>query len=174
MIIRPAHRDDAMAVARVQVDSWRTSYAGIVPHDHLTQLRYEDRAAKWGRNLDNPAWRSVLYVAEDIPGQIIGFACAGPEHDDTPGYTGEVYAIYLLQAAQRKGAGRALMRACAQWLLTHDYRTMLVWVLAANDSARRFYEALGGQYIHEKTVEIGGTPLLEVAYGWQDIRTLAG
>ncbi|MCB9455172.1 MAG: GNAT family N-acetyltransferase [Anaerolineaceae bacterium] len=173
MIVRPAHLDDVMAVARVHVDSWRTSYAGIVPEDFLAGLRYESREAMWRQGLENPAWRSVLYVAEDAPGQIIGFACAGPELDETPAYTGKIYAIYLLQAAQRKGAGRALMQACAQWLLARNHLSLLVWVLAENP-ARRFYEALGGQYVREEEIEIGGAVLMEVAYGWRDIRTLAG
>jgi hypothetical protein len=47
----------------------------------------------------------------------------------------------------------------------------LVWVLAENPS-RRFYGRLGGRPVYEKTVIIGGVPLLEVGYGWQDVHTL--
>lgn len=174
MIVRPAHLNDVPAVARIHVDSWRTSYAGIVPDDFLAGLRYENREAMWQRNLENPDWRSVLFVAEDAPGQVVGFACAGPEREGDPQYTGEVYAIYLLHAAQGKGMGRALMRATAQWLLAHGYPALLVWVLATNGPARRFYEAVGGQYVREKDIEIGGAALVEVAYGWRDIGQLAG
>lgn len=48
---------------------------------------------------------------------------------------------------------------------------MLVWVLAENPF-RRFYEALGGQYVRTEQFELGGAMLDEVAYGWRDIRTL--
>jgi hypothetical protein len=44
---------------------------------------------------------------------------------------------------------------------------MIVWVLADNP-ARRFYEALDGQYVGERDIEIDGVKLREVAYGWAD------
>ena len=53
-------------------------------------------------------------------------------------------------------------------------RAMLVWVLKDNHPARGFYEALGGRYLREKTIEIGGTTLAEVAYGWADTGALIG
>jgi hypothetical protein len=34
MLIREAFPTDAAALARVHVDSWRTTYAGIVPADY--------------------------------------------------------------------------------------------------------------------------------------------
>jgi hypothetical protein len=33
--IRRAVREDARAIARVHVDSWRTTYRGIVPEEHI-------------------------------------------------------------------------------------------------------------------------------------------
>jgi hypothetical protein len=49
---------------------------------------------------------------------------------------------------------------------------MLVWVFAANP-CRAFYEALGGRYVREQEITIGGAQLREVAYGWSDLRGLA-
>jgi hypothetical protein len=46
-----------------------------------------------------------------------------------------------------------------------------VWVLADNPS-RGFYEKLGGKFVYEKAVRIGGIALREVAYGWEDIQPL--
>jgi hypothetical protein len=45
---------------------------------------------------------------------------------------------------------------------------MSLWVLEDNGPARRFYERLGGTPIAEKR---GG--LVEVAYGWSDLRRLS-
>jgi hypothetical protein len=39
-----------------------------------------------------------------------------------------------------------------------------------NNPACGFYEWLGGQFLREKQIKIGGADLLEVAYGWADIR----
>ena len=47
----------------------------------------------------------------------------------------------------------------------------MVWVLADNPS-RRFSEALGGTFVADKVIEVGGKALVEVAYGWGDLRAL--
>lgn len=77
--VRLAVPDDALAIARVHVDSWRSTYAGIVPQDFLDGLSYERRAEVWRRSLTNPESQSVMVVAEDETGRIIGFAVGGPE-----------------------------------------------------------------------------------------------
>jgi hypothetical protein len=60
------------------------------------------------------------------------------------------------------------MIAVVERLVQADIHSMLVWVLADN-SACRFYEAFSGQKVYEKQIEIGGTPLNEVAYGWKHL-----
>lgn len=42
---------------------------------------------------------------------------------------------------------------------------MLIWVLLDNPS-RKFYETLGGALVGEKSVTVGETTVVEVAYGW--------
>ena len=60
---------------------------------------------------------------------------------------------------------------------------MMLWVLADNPS-RGFYETLGarrirekaakvGRRIREKTAEVGGIEVVEVAYGWSNLRDLS-
>lgn len=56
-------------------------------------------------------------------------------------------------------------------LAADGLKSMLVWVLADNQS-RRFYEALGGRFVTQQTITIGGQELTEVAYGWNDVGAL--
>jgi hypothetical protein len=42
----------------------------------------------------------------------------------------------------------------------------------ADNSARHFYEALGGQLVKTQTYETGDETLEEVGYGWRDISHL--
>jgi GNAT superfamily N-acetyltransferase len=165
--VRQAQAGDAPAIARVHVDSWRTAYAGIVAGEFLASLFYESREQMWSQMLSSPTNQSFVHVAETADGQIVGLVCAGPvrEGDDT--FKGEIYALYLLQSYQRQGIGRLLFRASARELERRGMTSLLVWVLAANP-ARRFYEAMGGQYVGEKEIEIGEQRLVEVGYGWQD------
>ena len=47
MLIREAFPSDTAAIAQVHVDSWRTTYAGIVPADYLANLSYAQREQFW-------------------------------------------------------------------------------------------------------------------------------
>ena len=163
--IRPAVPADAGPMSRVHVDTWRTTYAGIMPAEHLASLSYRDRKARWEQILtaDRPAESN--FVAETFAGDIVGFAGRGPEREGNPTYRGELYGIYLLGAYQRKGLGRRLVSAVARRLLADGFSSMLVWVLADNHPACRFYESLGGEQFGRKTIAIGGADLAEVSYG---------
>jgi GNAT superfamily N-acetyltransferase len=171
MLIRAAELVDAAAIARVHVDSWRTTYRGIVPDDALSALSYEQREQTWRRAISDSDNVRCVYVAEADGRHLIGFASGGPERSGDQIYVGELYAIYLLAERQRKGAGRRLALAVASHLLRGNLTSMLVWVLAENP-ARSFYATLGGQQVYEKTETIGGARLVEVAYGWRDLRAL--
>lgn len=163
MNIRTAKPGDAAGIARVHVDSWRTTYPGILPAEVLASLSYQRRETAWVELLARQ--EGVVLVAEDPSGQIVGFASGGPNREDNPQFAGELYAIYLLTTAQGKGLGRRLTRATTAWLAEHGMHSMLVWVAAANPS-RRFYESLGGQYVESRIAVVGGVEIEEVSYGW--------
>ncbi len=171
MVIREATVDDAAGIARVHVDTWRATYAGIVPAEHLAALSAEAGAQRWRSNLAAAQPGRFTYVADD-GGQVVGFASGGPERSGDPEHQGEVYALYVLPGWQRRGVGRELLRACARHLLAQGVASLLIWVLAENPS-RGFYAHLGGQPLGEQEIEIGGARLREVAYGWSDLSTLA-
>lgn len=172
MIMREASLDDAAAIAWVHVNTWRTAYRGIVPEDYLAALDYEKRESSWVQILSTAAENShFAYVVEDGAGQIIAFADGGPERTSDPVYKGELYAIYILAAYQRKGIGRRLSLAVVERLSQSGFHSMLAWVLADNPACR-FYEALGGQKVYEQQISTGGAMLNEFAYGWTDTRVL--
>ncbi len=167
-IVRPATPADAAGIARVHVDTWRTTYRGVVPDDFLARLAYDKSEARWTQTLGNPSGGQFAFVGvEERSGEVVGFAVAGPERDGDPTYTGEVYALYILQAYQRQGLGRRLMAACARELSRRGFGSVLVWVLADNP-CRLFYETLGGRRLRAKPLTIGGTTLQEIAYGWPE------
>lgn len=172
MIVREASLDEAPGIARVHVDTWRTTYGGIVPEDYLAKLSYETRESRWLQMLSTAAENNhFIYVAEDGGGQIVGFADGGSERTSNPVYKGELYAIYINNTYQRQGIGRRLTLSVVERLRLEGFQSMLVWVLADNQACR-FYEALGGQKVYEQQIEIGGVMLNEAAYGWIDTRVL--
>lgn len=172
MIVRKATHNDVPAIAKVHVDTWRTTYRGIVPDEYLANLSYERRANGWHQILNQaPEDGNFTYVAENEVGEVVGFANGGMERTGDPVYKGELNAIYILQSHQGEGIGRCLARAVVERLHLLGINSMLVWVLLDNPACQ-FYAALGGKRVHEKELEIGGKPLIEVAYGWMDTRSL--
>ena len=166
--IRPAVIEDAPAIAQVHVESWKTTYKGILPEIVLDQLSVLDRTRFWSETLTEPPARFLMLVACDDSGTIVGFACGGVERTDKLGCDGELYAMYLLESSQRRGLGRLLLRQFVRELRSTGFHSMAVWVLARNP-ARKFYEALGGKFIAEQQIERGGESHLEIAYGWSDL-----
>jgi len=171
LIIRPAHQTDAEAIAKVQVDTWRSTYKGILSDDFLAALSYEQRAKAWHNILSDPKPNQFAYVAMQDAKEVIGFAVGGQERTGDTEYTGELYALYVLETFQRQGLGHRLTATLARSCIDAGLGSLLVWVLEGNP-CRRFYEALGGERLRDKQINVGGAQLVEIAYGWRDARTL--
>lgn len=169
-VVRPAEIDDAAAIARVHVATWRSAYRGLLPDDFLDSLSESHYEERWQRTIADQG--SGVYVAEDGR-QVVAFASGGPERAGEDGFSGELYAIYVMREAQGRGHGRALVRAVTKGLREMGLADLIVWVLRDNPSARRFYERLGGVYVREQPITIGSAVLREVSYGWRSLDSLA-
>jgi GNAT superfamily N-acetyltransferase len=168
-VIREATIEDIPGIARVHVDSWRTTYKGIVPQRIIDSFTYEQREALWRRYI--PGNASFVYVA-DVGGEVVGFASGGPaRQEEAPDHAGQLYAIYLLQEHQGKGIGRRLFDAVVRELVRRGLYSMAIWVIAENPACG-FYEAMGGSKVYERLEEADDKMLLEIGYGWDDIRNL--
>jgi GNAT superfamily N-acetyltransferase len=170
-LIREAAPEDAPGLARVHVDSWRTTYPGILPEDAISSRTLEEREEQWRSNLARPEEGVFHLVAVDSEEGIVGWASGGPDREGDPDYTGELYGLYLLRSHQGRGLCRSLTRRVAEGLQHRSHPAMRVWVLERNP-ARRFYELLGGVYLGEKPYVIAEHTLTQVAYGWSDLNAL--
>jgi ribosomal protein S18 acetylase RimI-like enzyme len=114
--IRAANSYDAVAIARVHVESWRTTYAGIVPDDYLAGLDETLRVKLWQEWLSSGA---VVLVAER-KGGVVGFVHAGNIREAIETADAEVYSLYLLKESQGRGIGRALLTAARPFCNSAD------------------------------------------------------
>lgn len=128
ILIRKAKVSDANSIAKVHVESWKTTYQGVLPDDTLSKLSVENQAKLWRTSLSDPKNQDIVYVAEETDGKIIGFASGGPNRDHLSKYKGEVSAIYLLLQYQKKGIGSRLMKAIVEELVKKNIKSLLVWV----------------------------------------------
>src|SRR5258708_3812636 len=106
-LVRPAEINDAAAIARVHVATWRTAYRGLLPDDFLASLSGAGLEERWRRTVGESSDR--VYVAENAQG-VIGFASGGRERAGEVGYSGELYAIYVIREAEHQGHGRRLVQ----------------------------------------------------------------
>jgi ribosomal protein S18 acetylase RimI-like enzyme len=166
MTVREAAVEDAPAIARVHVDTWRATYPGILPDEVLAGLSYERREAMWRRVIGDATSRTFVYVALDGGGQVVGFATGGPEATDDADYAGELYAIYVDPAHQRRGLGATLLTVVQGRLRALGLSSMVIWVAARNSPSCAFYERMGGRAARRRTVEIEGAAVDEIGYGW--------
>jgi ribosomal protein S18 acetylase RimI-like enzyme len=173
LVVRAASPLDAGPLARVHRDSWRTTYAGILPLEVIARHAGTKNEGTWRSRLAASRGLNTTWLAERPGEGLLGFASCGLARDPIEGLEAEIYALYVLQSAQRRGVGRALVRGAARHFVRNGYFGFYLWVLKAN-RARMFYEALGGQEIAERTERLGGHPFGEIAYGWHDLGALVG
>ena len=165
IMIRPARPADARAIARLDVETWRTTYAGMLSTSYLLGLSERRRELGWrGVILREP--RDVR-VAVEPEGAIIGFGSCGPNRGDRF-FSGEVFTLYVAPDWQNQGIGRRLMVALFRRLVASGRRSAIVWVLRDNPS-RFFYERLGAQQASHKALPVGGAAVEAIAYGWRDL-----
>jgi len=174
-LIRPAGEADAGAIAEVHVASWRAAYQGLMSDEFLAGLSVERRAVMWRESIarGNPQ----MFVAERTCGQapprLQGWIAFERSRDaGVPAGTGEVWAFYVHPDVWSTGAGRGLWAGALDSLRSRGFHTVHVWVLSANDRARRFYwrQGLASEPGQIKSVVMGGSQLEEIRYtgalGW--------
>ncbi len=174
--LRSAGLDDAGAIARVHVATWRAAYAGLVPDAYLVGMTEVGQMRSWRRLLGRPQAEETILVAEVESAasaggpQVVGFGSCGPSRPYGLPYRGEVFTLYVTDDWQGRGIGRALVQALFTDLVARGKRDALTWVLSANPS-RFFYEAVGGSPVAERKEAFAGTKLDETGYALPDLES---
>jgi ribosomal protein S18 acetylase RimI-like enzyme len=165
IMIRPAQPDDARGIARIDVETWRSTYAGVLSSAYLVGLSEQRREA---------GWRSVILheprdvrIAVDADNDILGFGSCGTNRGDRL-FAGEVFTLYVAPDWQNRGIGRRLLIALFRRLVASGRNSAIIWVLRDNPS-RFFYQRMGGLQVRHKALAIGGLAIGAVAYGWRDL-----
>jgi ribosomal protein S18 acetylase RimI-like enzyme len=144
---RPVLRD-VDELARINIDTWRAAYAGIVPQTRLDAMEPEAYRLRWIENVTTGRPGVEFRVAE-VDGRLAAYAIAGPyrpQEDAEPEVvTGlaELYAIYVDPPMQGRGAGTAVHDDVLRALAAQGNDEAALWVLVDNVASRRWYERRG-------------------------------
>jgi ribosomal protein S18 acetylase RimI-like enzyme len=166
---RVATQEDAAEIANVHINSWRESYAGLMPQEFLDDrpLYFRNRFRLWKKVTVDPTNRT--YVAECPLNGVIGFINGSAARDKEYAEYAEVYCIYLLKKYQRKNIGSELLKMYFEEMKNKGFKKVYLWVLKDNPSII-FYEISGGKHNgHVKEAEIAGVKMQELCYVWEDL-----
>ncbi len=178
IIIRRAEQSDGPAIARLQQVTWRETYPGLLPQSVLENLDMPRLYRNWRSELlrQNDDLDYGVFIAETHDGTALGYATCGAATGRALAVLGqgEIHQLYVKASHQRRGLGRALLLACARWMLMRGIFSGGLWVVRGNAPALNFYKALGAHAAGERRDSMQGWLIPVVGYAWSDLETLSG
>ncbi len=138
--LRAGRSGDEATLADVHVRSWQWAYRDLLPAEALAGLDRVSRATMWLHVLAGDFDGAQVWIAER-DGAVVGFVADGPSREEgAPDDQGEIYAIYVVEGAVGQGVGHALLTQAVDDLRDRGAVSAVLWVLAANQRARAFFE----------------------------------
>lgn len=160
--VRRAEAKDAEAITAVHDAAWRFAYDGVIPAKELARI-IARRGPRWW---DRAIRRGTAILVLEVGGAICGYATVGPNRARNLPQKGEVYEIYMKPEYQGIGLGTRLFLAARRELARFGFDTTVVWALADNDNACRFYRNAGGRKVARANERFGEVSLTKVAFAW--------
>ncbi|GAA2782593.1 GNAT family N-acetyltransferase [Saccharopolyspora taberi] len=169
--VRDAAPSDAPEIARIQLSTWRSAYADLLPAAVLDELDAAETEAQWHRTLtEGPA--SVLVATEGT--WLVGFCAAGPAPEpetasadgSVPDDAAEVALVSSLLVEPRwgrRGHGGRLLGAMAQKMTGLGATRGITWVPEADTASVSFFRGVGWDPDGTvRTLDAGGRPVREL------------
>lgn len=169
--VRTAEQSDAADIARLQLDTWRTAYADLLPAEVLAGLDAGETESTWRQTVEQgPA---QVFVA--IEGEwLVGFCAAGPAPEDetasadgTPAKDSATVALVSALLVEprwgRRGHGGRLLAEAGAAMRTAGATRGITWVPEPDKASLSFYERAG--WVRDgtvRTLDAGGRPLREI------------
>lgn len=147
--VRPARPEDAERVARVQLSTWRTAWATLLPPAAL-EVPEVTAAALWLGAVERPPTpRHRLLVALEGD-QLVGFAASGPDDDADSGAgdvgaapTVELQTLLVEPRWGRRGHASRLLAACVEHWRADGATLARCWAFERDPATRSFLTGAG-------------------------------
>lgn len=177
--VRPARRQEAGEVARIQRTSWGRAGSDVVPSAVLDRLVADEVVEQWAATIAAPPTpgHHVLVALEQQT--LVGLVAFGPlEAGDegletgTDGVSaglseggpiGEIATLLVEPRWGRRGHGSRLLAATVDIARTDGMTHLITWVPENGRSARNFFASAGWAEVGlMRTLDADGTPLREI------------
>jgi GNAT superfamily N-acetyltransferase len=141
--VRPARPSDAPAIAQVQLATWRTAYADVLPAAALA-LEPADVTTAWEQALVAPPspYHRVLVALDGQ--EVVGLAACEPATDeDLDEPAAELTALLVDPPRGRNGHGSRLVAAAVDLWREEQVRTAVTWVFESDAVVQAFLTSAG-------------------------------
>ena len=150
--------DDPLVISNIYESSWKYAYKNIIPQEYLDSIP----TGRWANSITKDGMINLVLLENEL---IIGTASICRSRWKQCDEFGEIVSMYFLPEYMGKGFGSHLLKRCIKELNSLGFDKILLWVLADNVRARKFYEKNGfvcsNEYLNDN---IGGKEIREVMY----------
>lgn len=156
-MVRPAGRQDAPILARLQLDSWQQAYSDLLPAAVLLADPME-QARIWAERVGTGG--PVLLAFEGAT--PVGLAAVDAELD-TGGYA-QLELLNVLPRWSRRGHGGRLLGAAAREMRNQGATLGCWWAPESDPSVQQFLLGVGWAPDDRRVLDTGEGQLAEVRY----------
>lgn len=161
--LKPAEEKDAVAIAAIQVNTWKDCYSGLMPESFLNAYRVTaESIAHWQNTI---ARGGHCQIAETAAGEYAGYLLAGASRFPHIPYLTEIYSFYVLPRYQHQQVGSLLFNHFHQ---SQKGKGFFVCAVKGNKAAENFYLKKGGRHYPEYAF-VSSTnkfPVHEEVFAW--------
>ena len=149
------------------VDTWRSTFRGLLADAFLDGMSREDQAVRHARRMGVPGV-CYLVAVEPATGEIIGFANFGPARGKVPDDIHEIYALYVRANIRGAGSARRLSQRRQRTARSKGQSRCLpgCWpAIPTGNSTSGWAQKRSRQ----RRIGLGDRSYEQVAYLWDDI-----
>jgi GNAT superfamily N-acetyltransferase len=146
--VRPARPDDAGEIGRIQVETWRTAYATVLPPPVVQSLSADAFTTAWSDAITAPpSPRHHVLVALEQQ-WCVGFTAVGPaddleDADPEPSTTVAIGPLLVEPRWGRRGHGSRLLAAAVDHARADGMTRAVAWIPERDAASRSFLESAG-------------------------------
>lgn len=135
-----ATENDVMTIIELRKQIWATTYRGIYPDSMIDGYDYAWHKDKELQRIRNSYYNIYLITQDDLN---IGYLITRKTDRIV------LQSLYVLKEYQRQGIGRQAFDFIVKYCKDNNLHSFTCQCIPENQSARRFYEKMGGRVIGE-------------------------
>ncbi|GIU16992.1 MULTISPECIES: GNAT family N-acetyltransferase [unclassified Shewanella] len=141
IILRDAVQDDVQQLAQIHVNSWKSTFSGLMPDKYINGYTLSSRVNEWQSVIHS---RSEIVVVAERGGIVIGFMSyrVNPENLATI----ELCKLYLCPSAYGQRFGSKLLNHLKLSAQAQGMKAISLYVLDSNKVAINFYSKHGFEF----------------------------